>query len=107
MKVLAGVMTSSPGPTSKARSASSIADSPVPTPIAWRLEALDRRAHDEIAARQQLPEGSLDRLVERPVLRPQIDKRHHHVAHYFFNPRPRYTTGRMMLHQSMPGRILV
>ncbi len=36
MKVLAGVMTSSPGPISNARSASSIAASPVPTPIAWR-----------------------------------------------------------------------
>ena len=36
MNVLAGVITSSPGPTSNARSASSIADSPVPTPIAWR-----------------------------------------------------------------------
>ena len=36
MKVLAGVITSSPGPTSKARSASSIAASPVPTPMACR-----------------------------------------------------------------------
>ena len=59
MNVLAAVTTSSPGPTPNARSASSIASKPVPTPIAWRvpmkrgefrLEALDRRAEDEIAA---------------------------------------------------------
>ena len=35
MNVLAGVITSSPAPTSNARSASSIAASPVPTPMAW------------------------------------------------------------------------
>jgi hypothetical protein len=43
------------------------------------------------------------------VLRAKIDERNVNgrARGHFLSPRPRYTTGRRMLHQSMNGRIFV
>ena len=72
------------------------------------LEALDGCAHDEISALDRLAKAPLDLSGQRRMLCPQIDERHAHCRHrYFFNPRPRYTTGLTMLHQPVIGRILV
>ena len=72
-----------------------------------RLEALDRGAQDEVAARDDVSNRSVHVAADRRVLRAEIDERHMHGGNHFFNPRPRYTTGRMMLHQSARPRIFV
>ena len=97
MKVLAGVITSSPGPISNARSASSIADSPVPTPMrvaradvggVLGLEPLDRGAQDEIAASTISSRNAPSiAAAQRRVLRLKIDKRYLHRRHHFPQPK--------------------
>ena len=116
MNVFAAVITSSPGPTPNARSASSMAARPVPhrngVPRADErgvlgFEPFDRRAHDEVAPLEDRVDRRLDLRGERAMLRFQVDERHVHGRNHFLNPRPRYTTGRRMLHQSTNGRIFV
>ena len=72
-----------------------------------RLEALDRGTEDEVAARDDVSNRGVQIAADRCVLRAEIDERHTHGGDHFFNPRPRYTTGRMMLHQSARPRIFV
>jgi hypothetical protein len=53
------------------------------------LEALDRRAQDEVTARDEVAKRTLDRFGQRRVLRAKIDERHRHRCDHFFSPRPR------------------
>src|SRR5262249_49364280 len=71
------------------------------------LEALHFRAKNEIAAVEQRPNGALDLVPNGRMLGAEIDERHMHRRNHFRTPSPRYTTGRMMLHQSITGRIFV
>ncbi len=116
MNVFAAVMTSSPGPTPNARSASSMAARPVPTEIAWRVpmsaaysasNCSTAGPENEVAPLEDAADRGFDLRRQRAVLRFQVDERHVHGRNHFFNPRPRYTTGRRMLHQSTTGRIFV
>ena len=99
MKVLAGAITSSPGPILERaereldrRQAGADADRMAGADVGGilGLEPFDRRAHYEIAARDQLAERLLDRGAQRRVLGLEIDERYLHRGHaYFFSPRPR------------------
>ena len=73
------------------------------------LEPFDGGAQDEIAALEDLLNRGLDFAGESSVLRAKVDERDVRACArgHFLSPRPRYTTGRRMLHQSMNGRIFV
>ena len=86
-KVNGVVMTSSPGPTSSALSASSSASVPLAQPIAYfvcdssatsLLELLDRRAEDEQLRVDDAHHRGDDFVADRRVLRAQIQQRNRH-----------------------------
>ena len=71
------------------------------------FELFDGRTKNEVAPLEDAADGRFDLRRECAMLRFQVDERHVHGRNHFFNPRPRYTTGRRMLHQSTTGRIFV
>jgi hypothetical protein len=92
------VTTSSPGPTPNARKrqldrveAGADADRVARADEGgeFRLEALDRRAEDEIAAIDDGADCLVDVAGDRRVLRAQVDERDVHGCNHCFQPRPR------------------